>query len=325
MTRPGGSGTWGLVIALVVGVASLLFLWRVGAFADPYGRAMRQIMSVRARPPRPRYTARLGHATSSSSATTRLVGWIEERTSLSLLLAKAGRRQNAPRYLATLALAFFGVAAVSFAVDAVALATGTATTPPVSPGVALGFGILVAAAGVLDLPLAVQRRRRALNDALTECIVPLTIVLATGAVSNRLEALGLFAQSLDDPTLTRFLLRPEAFGRTRDEHSCDYRVLIPDADSMSDVDLFRAIGEVYELEVKTALSHALHQIREQGRPIVEAMASVAKTFLTQKVDAADDRVESGDRHSRLPMLGFVLLVFAGILAPAVNSIWQALR
>jgi hypothetical protein len=171
----------------------------------------------------------------------------------------------------------------------------------------------------------VERRRRALDDALTECIVPLTIVLATGAITNRLEALNLFAASLEDQTLARFLQRPEAFGEVRDESSRDYRTLIPDADTMADGDLFRAIGEVYGLEVMKALSHALHQTREQGRPTVEAMSSVAATFQTQKVDAGEERVESADRNVRLPMTGFLLLVFAGLLAPAAFSIAQMLR
>jgi hypothetical protein len=310
-----------LVALIVLGLA---FLVGTGAFADPYGRAMRDIMAVRARPPRRRY---IGPPLplASGAAGSRLLNWIEERTNLTLLLTKAGRRQNAPRFLASAALAFFGVLGGILVIDAVMLATSASTSPPISPGTGFWFAVAVAAAMVVDVPQSVTRRRRQLDDALTECIVPLTIVLATGAMTNRLEALNLFAESLEPPTLARFLLRPEAFGEVRDESSRDYRTLVPDADRMADVELFRAIGDAYGVEVPKALSHALHQTREQGRPTVEALSSVASTFQTQKVDAGEERVESADRNVRLPMTLFILAVFAVILAPAFYSIAQVLR
>jgi hypothetical protein len=310
---------------VALAVAIFTFLCVVGAFVDPYGRATRRIMAVRARPPRRRYGGTRLPTASAATATGRLLGWIEEHTSLSLLLIKSGRQQNAPRFLGGVVFAFLAVFGVVFALDGVMIATGTAASLPIDLKLGLGFAVVVAAAMVVDLPRSVGRRQRSLDDALTECIVPLTIGLATGAMTNRLEALNLFAESLDPPTLAQFLLRPEAFGELRDETSRDYRTLIPDADRLADVELFRTIGDVYGLEVPKALSHSLHQTREQGRPTVDALSSVAVTFQTQKVDAGEERVESADRNVRLPMTLFIILVFAGILAPATYIVSQVLR
>jgi hypothetical protein len=286
-------------------------MWRLGALADPHARAWEAISGVRAVPRGRR------HMSGRFAA----VHWLAVRLDLPLQLKRAGIRQSPSRFILQSALYAGMVLGAVLLGDGVALAR--AYSAPVPPPVGLVIGLAVGALRFLELPRRVSRRRLAIDDAMTELMVPLAIVSANGAIANRKEALALFAKALDDPTLARFLQIPEAFGEARDEFAVDYRALVADPGNVDDVTVFREIGEDYGSELFLALSAAEHQVKRQ-RPVREALRGIAEHFQARQIDEDEQWVELARTKVQVPMSAFVLLIFVAILVPTVAIILHAI-
>lgn len=295
----------------VLPLLAVTALWRLGAFADPYARAWRAIGGTRA----------IDHAGRASTARTRALQWLSERLDLPLQLKKGGIRQSPARFMVRSAIYAGAVVGAVLLVDGIALSTSYSAPIPPFAGVVAGAGIAVLA--FLELPRRVHRRQRAIDDAMTELMVPLAIVSANGAIANRKEALMLFAKALDDPTLERFIRIPEAFGERRDEYAIDYRALVPDSGNVDDVTIFREIGETYGSELFLALSQAEYQVKRQ-RPLREALRGIADQFQARQIDEDEEWMERARTKVNVPMSAFILLVFIAVLVPTVVIIVHAI-
>lgn len=302
------AGIAGLALLPIVGVG---VMWQLGALADPYTRAWRRISGARA----------VDRAGDGVAGRWRALHWMALRLNLPLLLKKAGIRHTPSRFLLRTALYAGAVIGAVLIVDGVFLARSCDTPVPPPAGVLAGLGIGVAR--LLELPRRARRRQQAIDDAMTEIMVPLAIVSANGAIANRKEALVLFSRALDDPTLGRFVQIPEAFGERRDELAVDYRALVADPGNVDDVTLFRQIGETYGSELFLALSQAEYSAKRQ-RPLREALRGIADQFQSRQIDEDEEWVEMARTRVNVPMSAFVLLVFVAILVPTMFIILHSI-
>lgn len=298
-----------LALAAVAPVTVIVVLWRFGAFADPYARAWASIGGARA----------LGR--DRGRRRNRAVDWCAERLDLPLQLHRAGIQATPARFLVRCAVEGATALGLVLVADAALLARQGET--PIPPWLGLVAGAAVGALRLATVPAQVRARRRAIDDAMTEIMVPLAIASASGAIANRREALVLLSRALDDPTLARFVQIPEVYGETRDDLALDYRTLVPETATVDDVALFRAIGTAYNSELFTALSQAEYQVK-RNRPLREALRGVADQYQGRQVSEDEQWVETARTRVTVPMSAFILLVFGAILVPTVVIILRAI-
>jgi hypothetical protein len=298
----------GLALLPLIAVAAM---WRLGALSDPHARAWQAISGVRA----------VANAKRRASLRFGALAWLALRLDLPLQLKRAGVRQSPSRFILHSAVYAAVVLGAVLLIDGIALTHAyEAPIPPLAGAVA---GLAVGTLRFVELPRRVRRRRQAIDDAMTELMVPLAIVSANGAIANRKEALTLFSKALDDPTLARFIQIPEAYGEHRDEFAADYRSLVADPGNVDDVTIFREIGETYGSELFLALSQAEHQVKRQ-RPLREALRGIADQFQSRQIDEDEQWVELARTKVQVPMSAFVLLIFIAILVPTVVIILHAI-
>jgi hypothetical protein len=299
-----------LALLAVLPLLAVAVLWRLGALADPHVRAWLAISGARA----------VERSRGRRGARARALDRLALRLDLPLQLKRAGIRQSPSRFILQSALYAGAVIGAVLLVDGAALTR--AYSVPVPPLVGVMAGLAVGCLRFVELPRRVRRRRQAIDDAMTELMVPLAIVSANGAVANRKEALTLLAKALDDPTLARFIQIPEAYGERRDEFAVDYRALVADSGSVDDVTVFREIGERYGSELFLALSQAEHQVKRQ-RPLREALRGIADQYQSRQINEDEEWVELARTKVQVPMSAFVLLIFVAILVPTVTIIVHA--
>lgn len=296
-------------ILLLLPLGVIVVLWLLGAFADPYARAWRSISGTRA------------VDVAMSRAQLRALHWVATRLDLPLQLKRAGIRLTPAGFVLRAVVTGGGVLGLVLTVDGVFLSRSY--DAPIPPVLGLLAGAGLTALRFAEIPAAVRRRQRAVDDAMTELMVPLAIVSANGAIANRKEALILFARALDDPTLARLIQVPEAYGESRDDLAVDYRALVPDPGTLDDVTVFREIGQTYGSQLFLALSQAEYQVKRQ-RPLREALRGIADQYQGRQIDEDEEWVELARTRVNVPMSAFVLLVFIAILVPTVVIISNAI-
>jgi hypothetical protein len=299
---PDVAGLRWLVLLVATGVLCALAAWRLEVFAPPHVAAARRNLRLRGlldqRPAAERFGDRLPFLKT-----------LARQTSLTRLLAVAGRAQPMNRWVAsTVALALGALVFGGVLSAAGVVLTGSAVVP-------LALGPLLVPCAVLlsyaALHEQARQRQRLMATELGDMVVNLGVLVGPGGVPIEDALLALSRCTRDQAVYS--LLRNEG-----------WRQLIPNR-PRSQYLLFAEIAEEYDVPEFRLLADAVRSVTVKGLDPLEQYTNLANNVYQARLAEAQTVAAKAKIKLTIPIAGMILPLLLLLTAPLVYAVIAGLR
>lgn len=285
----------------IAGAAGALTIWwvglsRLGVFLPEDVRAWRRLAALRAHPlPETRFERTVKHA--------RWLRRAQQELNLDRLLARACRVDTELAFLGKTAALALLVFALCLLLDAAARAAqGTWLAPP---WLAVVLGFAVFPLSLLELRAAARRSGAAVSATLADMLMQVAVITDTRGLQLH-DAVRMLARCAHEPSLAR-LVDQEAFTR-----------LAP-GPHRSTVELYRAIGAAYGIDVLSQLADAAASTNV-GIPERQAFTQLALGVYAQRLGYARMRAARAKVLVTLPVAAMLIPLLLLIAAPTFQAV-----
>jgi len=289
------------LIAVVVGAAWVLVLWRLGVYTHPAVLSWQRLARLRGLADRRPLGDRLGDRLP-------LLRRARVETDVGRLLAIAARGESPAGWLLrTASLAGLALAAV-LALDEIAVLAGQ--RPPLPPAAGLLAAACVALLAYARLRARASERQRALGRAVADSLPHLAVMTFHHRVPVS-EALLIFARCQRDRSL-HDLLAGDA-----------WRPLVerqPDSAARSTALEYERIGQAYAVPMFVALGAAVRRVTERGLAGQDVYTSLARASYGERLATARVAAAQAKTLIVIPMGLMIVPVLVLIGAPLVASL-----
>jgi len=205
-----------------------------------------------------------------------------------------------------------GVAGLLGLLDLEAVATGQ--SGPVAPGLAIVVGVVIFAAGVLDVLSRARRRRRAIDHAVAEIPALLAILVSARGMSMN-DAIRFLAACLREPTL-REVLDEGRWRRLVAATPAAAKQLALAGPQPNPGTVYLIVGLATGSNNLRELGHAIHRILLGGESTRTVCLDLARRMQDVRLHEVELLVARAERLVVVPQVGMLLAVFA-VLGPAL--------
>lgn len=289
------------LIAVAVGAAWVLVLWRLGVYTHPAVLSWQRLARLRGLADRRPLGDRLGDRLP-------LLRRARVETDVGRLLAIAARPESPAGWLLrTASLAGLALAAV-LALDEIAVLAGQ--RPPLPPAAGLLAAACVALLAYARLRARASERQRALGRAVADSLPHLAVMTFHHRVPVS-EALLIFARCQRDRSL-HDLLAGDA-----------WRPLVerqPDSAAQSTALEYERIGQAYAVPMFVALGAAVRRVTERGLAGQDVYTNLARASYGERLATARVAAAQAKTLIVIPMGLMIVPVLVLIGAPLVASL-----